>query len=77
VAKELEAKFCNPVNLDIFTEDESSYNYSLLRKRDQHADEPYDVLILEELFNKSKRTVEVLSEHLLLSNNGQIEDIVD
>jgi hypothetical protein len=77
VAKELENRFCNPDNADIFTEDESSYNYSLLRKRSQHADEPYDQEILEELFNKSKRTVEVLSEHLLLSRNGQIEDIVD
>ena len=42
-----------------------------------HSDEPYDEYILEELFNKSKRTVEVLSEHLMLCQGGLIEDIVD
>lgn len=76
-AKELELHFCNPAKLQIFTEDESTYNFSLLRKRDQHSSEPYDEEILGELFSKAKRTVEVLSEHLLLTAGTEDHDAID
>ena len=75
IARDLELHFIDYDSLDVFSEDEAGYNYSLLRKRDAHTEEPYDDQILEMLFTKSKRTVEVLSECLLLSKND--DDIVD
>ena len=66
-AKLLEKEFMDPVELDIFTEEEASYNAMLLRKKDEHNEEPYDEVILSELFKKSKKTIESLSEYLLLS----------
>lgn len=49
----------------------------LLKKRDEHKQEPYSEEILEGLFQKSKRSVEILSEYLLLSKTKQLEDIID
>lgn len=60
--------------MNIFTEDEAVYNFTILRKRDEHVDETYDEVVLDELFTKSKRTVEVLSEILLLSKNQVFAD---
>jgi len=73
IAKQIEAKFLDFESLNIFREDEAVYNFTILRKRDEldceHNAEVYDEVVLEELFTKSKRTVEVLSEILLLSKN--------
>ena len=76
IAKKFEEKFCNPESVDIFTEDEAGYNFSMIRKRDTFNEETFDEHVLEELFYKAKRTVEVLSPHLLLSH-GLLDDIVD
>ena len=71
-AKQLEKVFCDPIKLDLFTEEEAKYNATLLKKRCERGGEgdvigKGDQSILEELYKKARRTVEVLSEHLLLS----------
>lgn len=69
--KELESKFFNPKKVDIFTEEESVYNDSLLRKKSHNEfklkDDQYEEFILDELHQKAKRTVLVLSDHLQLN----------
>lgn len=40
-AKDIDKQFLDPEALDIFTENEASYNAMLLRKRDEHKQEPY------------------------------------
>ena len=77
-AQNLETHFCDADNLDIFTEEEANYNASLLRKRASRqsgAQEPFKADVLEEVYQKARRTVEVLSERLLLSTGT--EDVVD
>jgi hypothetical protein len=76
--KEKSCDFLNPDRIDIFTEEEASYNASFLRKKGQEAlgDTQYDEIILEELYQKSKRTIEVLSEILMLSD-GQEELLLE
>lgn len=69
-AKELDKQFLDVDNEDIFTENEANYNAMLLKKRDEHKQEPYSQEILMGLFLKSKRSVEVLSEYLLLSKTN-------
>ena len=80
-AKELERDFCNPENADIFTEEEAGYNASLLRKGGSRGQagskETYDADLLVLLYKKARRTVEVLSDHLLLSTASVEEDIAD
>ena len=78
-AQNLETHFCDAGNLDIFTEAEANYNASLLRKRaarQSGVQEPFKADVLEEVYQKARRTVEVLSERLLLSTGGT-EDMVD
>lgn len=77
-AKRLETEFCNPDKLDIFTEDEAGYNASLLRQKGINnvqaaQDEAHDDELLEALYHKATRTVELLSEHVLLSTLTQEE----
>ena len=71
-AKILDKEFCNPDKIDIFTEDEAGYNASLLRQKGINnaqaaQDEAHDDELLEALYHKATRTVELLSEHVLLS----------
>ena len=74
-ARALEQHFCNPKGLDIFTEAEAGYNASLLRQKgaaggaDLQAatDAAHDLELLQALYRKATRTVELLSEHVLLT----------
>ena len=79
-AKQLERTFFNPEKIDIFTEKEAEYNQSLLRNKYKLAsavvEDQYEELIIDELFAKSKRTIQVLSNHLML-NKAVIDDIID
>ena len=63
---------------DIFNEEESKYNYSILRKMTSNVSmvDPYDKDQVKEMYKKAKRTVEVLSDILMLSTEdlgGTIE----
>ena len=72
--RRLEKEFQNPDGIDVFTEEEAGYNASLLRQKGIHASEEeahHD--LLDALYHKAKRTVELLSEHLLLSKLSQEE----
>ena len=70
----LESAFLDANKLGIFTEEQASYNASLLRKQGNIKDEPMDSSRLDDLFVKSKRTVEVLSDYLMLNKYGQVQD---
>jgi hypothetical protein len=74
-ARALEQHFCNPNGLDVFTEAEAGYNASLLRQKGAAAgadlqaatDAAHDLELLQALYRKATRTVELLSEHVLLT----------
>ena len=80
--KVIERRFLNPQKVDIFTEEEAGYNASLLRRntqqqrrrRDQldvdgESDmlDPHDAVLLDGLYGKAKRTIQLLSDHLFIS----------
>ena len=71
----LEHELFNPEHIDIFTEEEACYNASFLRKKGQFGDTQYDEIILDELYQKSKRTVQVLSDIMMLSEGH--EDLLE
>ena len=74
-ARALEQHFCNPNGLDVFTEAEAGYNASLLRQKgaavgadlQADTDAAHDLELLQALYRKATRTVELLSEHVLLT----------
>lgn len=75
--KVLEREFLDPEVIDIFTEDEASYNAMILKKQDAKDEKGYSQDILEELYFKSKKTVIVLCDYLLLSKNKALQEILD
>lgn len=75
--KELEKEFLDPEVIDIFSENEASYNAMLLKKQDNMNDLEYSQDTLGELFFKSKKTVIVLCDYLLLSKSKALQEIVD
>lgn len=75
-AKALEKEFLDHKSLGIFTEEEASYNSSLLRKRLENDEAQMDEFFLKEMFHKSKKTVEVLAGCLQLNRSKfEQEDI--
>ena len=70
LTKQIEYEFLNPEKLDIYTEDEAKYQSSLLKKRNQSIDDNYDEMMYV-MFYKAQRTVEILSDVLLLKTNQQ------
>ena len=80
-AKTLEEIYLNPREIDIFTEEEATYNAHILRHRfetgnlnedPKNADGHY----LYEIDQKARRTIQVLSNFLLLSKNAH-KDVLD
>ena len=76
-AKVLEQEFLDHKALGIFTEEEASYNSSLLRRQLENDEIQMDEFFLEELFYKAKKTVEVLAGCLQLNRSKfEQEDIL-
>jgi hypothetical protein len=74
----LEKDFFNPNDIDIFTEEEAIYNASILMKKgEEELLDQVDQNILEELAVKAKITIELLSEHLLLSIEESLDQVDD
>lgn len=77
LSKRVEKKYFNPFHLDIFSEEETNYNASLLRKkREAKDDQAYDQMQLEDLNKKARHTIQVLSDFLLLSVASE-DDVID
>jgi len=80
-ARTLEEIYLNPREIDVFTEEEATYNAHILRHRfetgnlnedPKNADGHY----LYEIDQKARRTIQVLSNFLLLSKNAH-KDVLD
>lgn len=77
LSRRVEKKYFNPFHLDIFSEEETNYNASLLRKkREAKDDQAYDQMQLEDLNKKARHTIQVLSDFLLLSVASE-DDVID
>ena len=64
-AKMLENEYINPENLDIFTEEEASYQASILRVRQSKDNTYYDEDILNEIYKKTRQTIKLVSYNVL------------
>lgn len=62
----------NPHKVDIFTEQEAKYNLTLLKKQASSSmKHEFDEHSLQDTYERACRTIEILSEHLLLSKKKQ------
>lgn len=55
--------------MQIFTEDEAKYNYTIILKIAAENDDIYDNSMLEMVAEKAENTIYLLCEHMLLSKS--------
>jgi hypothetical protein len=62
--QEIKQKFINPSQINIFTEQEAEFTAKMLKHQDQN---DFDQKEFNRLYSKAKRTIQVLSDILMLS----------